>query len=594
MAKKSGIGLRSGIVSILLAMGAAGQAQEGQPGAPSPERCQILTSLSGTALQDPTASITEANLRAASAAAAPASGRGGPPLGPMPAHCEVLGKMQQHEGPNGQVYAIRFHMRLPQSWNGRFVFQGGGGTNGNIGQANGPLLGGQSDDALNRGYAVVSQDSGHDNAVNNDPKRQGTATFGYDDQARRNYGGASIGPVTKAAKAIIAAFYGRGPQYSYYIGGSKGGQEAFMATQRFADMFDGVLAGYPGFRLATAGAVGEMWDDQAFAAVARKIGAVDGEGLPLINKAFSDGDLALVSDAVLAACDALDGTRDGLVENFPACTDARVKPQLAKITCKGAKAADCISADQVAALRRVYGGAKDAKGKALYARWPWDAGIGGKSANGYFGGWRQWKLGRYDSAANDAANVTLAGGSVSAVFTSPPLPVAADAASLTRYAMGVDVTRNDAASKVKWGSFHESSVDFMNADSHDLTAFASHGGKLLIYHGVSDPVFSINDTITWWNAVNAFEHGKAARFVRLFAVPGMNHGGGGPSSDQIDLFTALVAWTEKGIAPDSLVGTARPGTNWPGRTRLLCPYPQQPRHIAADIESAASFHCVTP
>src|SRR6185437_15734038 len=109
---------------------------------------------------------------------------------------------------------------------------------------------------------------------------------------------------------------------------------------------------------------------------------------------------------------------------------------------------------------------------------------------GYFTGWRQWKLGRYDADVNSAANVVLAGGAVSAIFTSPPQPVAADPQSMTRYTMNADVEKNDAASKVKWGSFHESSVDFMNADSVDLADFHGHGGKLLIYHGVSDPVFS--------------------------------------------------------------------------------------------------------
>ena len=581
--------------AIALAAITLAKAQDTAPFA-SPAACAGLVTMTGIQLYDPSAVITSASFRPASAATpppAPGAGRGGAPLLPaLPAHCEVLGEMQGHKGPNGQTYTIKFHMRLPAEWNGRFVFQGGGGTNGNIGVATGNLLGAQTKTAIEMGYAVLTQDSGHDNNINNDPKLNGTSTFGFDDQARRNYGGASIGPVTKAAKAVITAFYSRAIDYSYYVGSSKGGQESFMAAQRFGDMFDGILAGYPGFRLATAGSVGEMWDDQSFAEVSKKAGALDASGLPLINKAFSDDDLALASDAILAACDTLDGTKDGMVENFPACTNARVYPQLAKITCKAEKDATCLSADQIAALKRVYGGARDAKGKLLYATWPWDAGLGGKTPTGYFTGWRQWKLGRFDSAENNASNVTLAGASVAAVFTSPPTPVANDAASYTKYVLGVDIEKNDAMSKAKWGSFNESSVDFMNADSKDLRAFTVHGGKMLIYHGVSDPVFSINDTIAWWNGVNAFEKGKAANFVRLFPVPGMNHGGGGPSTDQVDLFSALVAWTEHGKAPSSLIGTARAGTNWAGRTRLLCPYPLQPRlNKGADPEKAESFSC---
>jgi feruloyl esterase len=367
-----------------------------------------------------------------------------------------------------------------------------------------------------------------------------------------------------------------------------------MAAQRFPQMFDGVVAGFPGFRLATAGAVAEVWDTQAFAEVSRQAGALDGDGLPLLGKSFTDADLALASEAVLAACDALDGTVDGMIEDFPHCDDAKVYPRLAAITCAGAKQENCLSALQVAALKKVYGGARTRDGRPLYASWPWDAGLGGAAPNGYFHGWRDWKIGGWDAPRNTAINIVLAGGAVSAIFVSPPTDVAANPAALTRYMLGASVDANDAASKAKWGAFHESSVDFMNADATDLSAFAGHGGKLLVYHGVSDPVFSINDTIAWWQAVDRRERGRSGRFLRLFAVPGMNHGGGGPSTDQFDAFGALVNWVEKGVAPDSMVATARPGTNWPGRTRLLCPYPQQPRRQGGDGEHADSFHCTTP
>jgi hypothetical protein len=338
--------------------------------------------------------------------------------------------------------------------------------------------------------------------------------------------------------------------------------------------------------------VGQMWDAQAFAQVARKAGAVDAAGLPLVNKAFSDEDLALVSRAVLKACDRLDGTEDGMVENFTACTAARVTKALATVTCREGKTPACISPDQVAALVTVFGGARGSARENLYADWPWDAGVGGKSPDGYFQGWRSWKLGRAASDHNDGLAVVLGGASASAVFTSPPTVVADTPEALTRYALGVDVGENALKAQVKWGPFNESAADFMNAVSTDLAKFYGHGGKMVMFHGVSDPVFSINDTIAWWKAVNAREHGKAARFVRLFAVPGMNHGGGGPSTDQFDAFSALVAWTERGKAPTQIAARARASTPWPGRTRLLCPYPQQPRRVGKDIESAESFRCV--
>jgi hypothetical protein len=577
------------IATFAALLGAAPAGAKSQSDAAA-QACTGLVRVPGMALGDPASMIEEA--RFVEKGPGPADPRpGAQPGPPLRQHCELFGKLQDRMGANGQTYAIRFHMRLPIEWNGRFFFGGGGGSNGFVGAATGNLLGAQSDTALNRGYAVVTQDSGHDNARNNDPKLQGTATFGWDAQARRNYGYASIGTVTTAAKAIIRTYYGRPPAYSYFVGSSKGGQEAFMAVQRFGREFDGVLAGYPGFRLATAATAGEMWDNQAFAAVARDANALGSDGFPLINRAFSDEDLALVAGAVLDACDALDGLKDGMIFAFTRCTTARVRPVLARMTCRGTKAVSCLSAAQTAAMVRVYDGARDRKGKLLYAPWAWDAGIGGRSPDGYFNGWRQWKLGSAASPTNNAANVTLAIGTVSAVFTSPPTPLAADPTSYVRYALGLDVTATEAASRVKWGQFNESSVDFMNADARDLGNFAGHGGKLLVFHGVSDPVFSIMDTIAWFDRVNAFEKGRAARFLRLFAVPGMNHGGGGPSADQVDYFSALVAWTERGEAPDRLVATARATTAWKGRTRPLCAFPLEARYTVGDPEQAASFTC---
>ena len=180
------------------------------------------------------------------------------------------------------------------------------------------------------------------------------------------------------------------------------------------------------------------------------------------------------------------------------------------------------------------------------------------------------------------------------MFTSPPTPVADTPAALAAYAFSVDIDSNWTKTHVKWGAFNESAVDFMHADAVDLSRFTSRGGKLLIYHGAADPVFSLNDTITWVKAVDAHEQGHADRFLRLYAVPGMNHGGGGPSTDQFAAFDALVAWRENGVAPGPLTATARQGSPWPGRTRLLCAYPLQSRYVSGDSERAQSFHCVKP
>ncbi len=545
-------------------------------------KCPTLTSLKG--LPNATTVISSATLNA------PRAAQGNTPA--LPEHCEVQGRMNDRTGVNSQHYAIRFHLRLPSDWNGRFFFEGGGGSNGNLGNALGNLQGQQRSNALVMGFAVVSTDSGHDNAVNNDTARGGTVTFGFDPQARRDFGYNSYDQVAQAAKAIINSYYGRAPERSYYVGCSEGGREAMMMSQRFPTYFDGILACSPGFKLAKAALFGHSADVQALAEVAKSSGVFDRFGQPLLNKTFTDEDLDLASQAILSACDALDNLQDGVIDNFPACTPAVVAPKFAAITCKGPKRNTCLSAAQVAALQKIYAGPKNPQGELLYADWAWDRGLGGKIGETYNQGWRSWKIGAYDAANNSAIIATLGSSSASALFVTPPVAVAATGAAPVEYLLNVDLNRDAAKLYAKSGEYTEPVWDFMMASSTDLSAFKNHGGKLLIVHGVSDPVFSINDTISWWNDVNRVNNGAASDFTRLFAVPGMNHCAGGPATDQFDAFTALTNWVEKGSAPDRIVATAGQNTPWPGRTRPLCAYPKQARYKGSgSIEDAGNFVC---
>jgi feruloyl esterase len=136
------------------------------------------------------------------------------------------------------------------------------------------------------------------------------------------------------------------------------------------------------------------------------------------------------------------------------------------------------------------------------------------------------------------------------------LDVASDVTSLTRYALNADIDQAYHDAHVKWGALNEAPVDFMHADATDLSAFTRRGGKIILFHGVSDPVFSVLDTIRWLQAVDRREHGTSARFLTFYAVPGMNHGRGGPATDRFDLFSSLVAWREKGDAPGPITATA--------------------------------------
>ena len=522
----------------------------------------------------------------------------------LPEHCEVVDKLAERVGANGQRYAIHFHLRLPTAWNGRFFFEGGGGSNGTIGRAVGVLQGQQPTTALALGYAVVSQDAGHDNTTNNDPMRGGAQTFGFDPQARIDFGYNSYDQVARAAKAIIGRYYGRPPEKSYFAGCSEGGREGMLLSQRFPADFDGILACSPGFNLPRA-AVAEAWDSQAFADVAAASRLLDANNQPAVNKAFTDQDLLLVSQAVLEACDALDGAVDGMVQNFTACTTAAVAPRLSAITCAAGKTESCLSLAQVLALKKVFGGARTSKGEAVYAGWAWDAGIGGRVGGAYNQGWRVWKLGPYGAPANAAINLTLGASALPSIFVTPPVAVTMSAGGPAAYALAFDIDRYRPALANRAGEFRQSALEFMKADSTDLTAFKARMGRLVIVQGVSDPVFSILDTIDWWNAVNKASRGRASDFARLFAVPGMNHCAGGPATDQFDAFGALVTWVEKGIAPDRIVAAARIGTPWPGRTRPLCAYPTQARYIGTgrnpgnpgnpgNIDEMDSFVCQAP
>lgn len=498
----------------------------------------------------------------------------------LPTHCEVVGVMQERMGEAGQQYAIRFKLRLPERWNQRFFFQGGGGTNGDIGDAIGNIGAGVPS-ALARGYAVVSQDSGHDNARNSVPERGGAVAFGFDPQARADYGGTSLKPVAQAARAAIAAFYGRKPERSYFVGCSKGGQEGMAFAQRYPEEFDGIVAGSPGFSLPRA-AVAEAWDTQAFASLIgpeKSAASIDATKLPAT---FNPAQFARVRDAVLEACDADDGARDGITANWTGCDWKRVKPKLLKQVCT--TSSDCLSSAQVDVIGRVYSGAVDSKGQALYVSWPFDGGIGSD-------GWRAWKIGPAGGPF-PGINVAMGAPALAAIFTTPPTAVRAMGPEGFDYALRFDFDRDTPRLYATDETFTRSAWQDVSARSADLSAFRDRGAKMIVSHGVSDPVFSINDTVQWYREVNRLNGGTASKFVRVFPVPGMAHCAGGPATDQFGAFDALVDWVEKGTPPSELIAKAGASSPWAGRTRPLCPYPKVARYRGSgSLEDAANFRC---
>ena len=474
----------------------------------------------------------------------------------LPAHCVVEGMIAPRTGTEGRSFGIGFQLRLPETWNGRFLFQGGGGMDGVVNEAIGaiPVAGATAAPALNRGYAVVSTDSGHQGRDSSD------ASFGTDQQARLDHAGASIGPVAKEARALVAARYGRGPEHSYFMGCSNGGRSAMMAAQRFPLEFDGIVAGNPGFRLSRA-AIAQAWDVQALTAAAPR----DGSGQPVLAAALSPADMTLLAEGVTRACDAADGLADGVVEAMSAC---RFDP--ASLRCPGDKTAACLSAPQVEAVQRVFGGARDSRGDALYAGWPWDPGIAAP-------GWRAWKLGTSATGRPNARNATLAADSLGLYFMTPPVP----GLDLMRFDFDRDPPRTAQTAAIN------------DATGTFLPSFSGHGGRLLVFHGQADPVFSASDLRGYWDGLARDSGGAAALagWARMFMVPGMNHCGGGPAMDDFDPLAAIEGWVERGEAPDRLVAR---GAAFPGRSRPVCPYPREARYRGGDPQEAASFACEEP
>ena len=493
---------------------------------------------------------------------------------PTPAHCLVQGKMNERTSSvDGRTYAIGFEMRLPVDWNGRFFYQANGGLDGSVVPATGGVGGGSpTTTALHMGFAVISSDAGHSGAQ--------IPVFGIDPQARLDYGYNAVAQLTPMAKNLIAKAYGRAADRSYFGGCSNGGRHAMVAAARSANEYDGILAGDPGFNLPKA-AVAQLYGVQQYAQVTT---ANTPAGKPDLQTAFTQAEMDTVAGAVRAKCDALDGATDGIVANVQACKTV-FKLATDVPTCSGARDGSCLTAAQKTVLDNVFGGARNTAGAALYNGFPYDAGINGAD-------WRQWKF-------SNSQNLDTA--AVGFVFSSPPLGTSRP--SGIDFALGFSMDADAPGIFATTALYTESAMSFMTPPNPgNLAVLRDRGSKLMVYHGTSDAVFSSDDTTRWYDELRAANGGDASGFARFFPVPGMNHCGRGPATDQFDMLTPLVAWVEKGKAPDAVVAAARgAGANvvntelpagWSAtRTRPLCPYPKVATYVGGDLESAASFAC---
>jgi feruloyl esterase len=506
---------------------------------------------------------------------------------PMPEHCVVKGSMNERTGADGKPYAVGFEMRLPMQWNGRFFYQANGGLDGFVTPAYGDILGGgPASNGLLKGFAVISSDAGH---AFDRTTPIGGATFGLDPQARLDYGYNAVAQLTPMAKALIRTYYGKAAGASYLVGTSNGGRHGFVAASRLPKEYDGILVTTPGWRLPRA-AVAQVWDAQQFAHIAAKDPTTD---RPDLRTAVPQPQMDLLARSILSKCDALDGLADGIVADMRACQAAfEIERDVPACPANGTTAQLCMTTAQKAALSHVMAGPKDGEGKPVYAGLPWDPGVAGQN-------WGEWK---FVNGVGPRDAIALA-----FVFTTPPAsPSVVDGKgnSLIDYALGFSLDKDLPKIFATGGAFTESAWQFMTPPDPTFRDFVARDGKLIVFHGAADPVFSAADTVDWFEKFRA-AHGAAAAdaHVRLYLVPGMNHSRGGPATDQFDMVDEIVRWVEQGQAPAAVTahargaGTAVPNNEVPAswsaaRSRLLCPYPQVARYRSGDAESAASFACV--
>jgi feruloyl esterase len=513
----------------------------------------------------------------------------------LPAHCRVRGTIDQRTGVGGRAFGIGFELRLPSDWNGRFLFQGGAGLDGQVSPAIGRVANSGQAPALVQGFAVVSTDAGHSGSMVD-------ASFGVDQQARVDYAYAAIGEVTPVAKALVQRFYGRAPAHSYFVGCSNGGRQALTAAERFPLLFDGIVAGDPTMRFSRV-AIDEAWNLNVLALAAPR----DAAGNPLIARVFSLRVLALVKTALLKRCDARDGLADGQIQDWKACDFDPVVLQ-----CRKGQTKACLSPNQVGALRELHRGPHTPASGSIYGPFNYDTGVAGSA-------WRGMRLGSAQSGAANSADATLGLGMLRMFQLTPPDPqfdpwghvdwdqllhrVAATAAIgdadspfLSTFALhGKLIAYNGLSDQglasselVDWyRQALAASAALGDADSPFLSTFALHG-KLIAYNGLSDQGLASSELVDWYRQALAASGPGAGDAMRLFLVPGMTHCGGGEATDQFEMLDAIVDWVEHGKAPDRVLARTSSG---PTLTRPLCPYQKVARYKGGNPADAASFEC---
>jgi feruloyl esterase len=437
--------------------------------------------------------------------------------------------------------AVNFDVWIPERWNQKVVVTGNAGYSNSLNTRDMTV-------ALSQGYAAVGGDTGHQTATPDD------LLWGVDHPERIvDWGTRSIHAIAGPAKRIAAHVGSQAVARSYFSGCSTGGHQGYAEIQRYPDDFDGVIAGAPGNNRVRLN-VGFLWQFLA------NRHAHDDR-----NPIVPPSKLPLITKAVVNACDATDGVTDGVVDDPRRCD---FDP--AALQCKADDDSECLTREQVATLKKMYGGARNPRtGEAIYPGWPKSSEALTLLPTGMPAiGWQQYAGGTEPARTNFWRHW---------IFGNP-----------TWDWWSFDFDRDVAKADEKVGRL----IDQTNPD---VTRFKARGGKAIVYQGWQDPVTNPLDTISYYEQVRSRQGSQQEidRFLRLFMVPGMGHCTGGTGATSVDFLSALDAWVERGVAPDRVVA-AKLVNGAAVRTRPLCPYPQRAIYTGTgSTDEAVNFVCRT-
>jgi feruloyl esterase len=458
-----------------------------------------------------------------------------------PAHCRVTGTLSPE---------IAFEVSLPARWNGRFYMIGNGGHAGE--SLEDPFRTAQRNRALQLGFAFAQTNTGHDAH-----KEPGASFVMSDPEKAIDYAYRAVHLTTVTAKAITARYYAKPPARSYWNSCSNGGRQGLIEAQRYPLDYDGVVANAP-WVSQTGYTIGAMWNQKALSAA------------PL-----SAAKLSLLAEKVMAKCDAVDGLKDGLIDDPRKCDfDARRDVPACPV---GTDGAECLTAEQADAVMKVYGGPSGG-GKPLFPGYMpgSEALVAGPGGAPPASAWLNLIVPAQPGGKSGDFN--LAQNTMRYLVHVPPQP-------------DYDYTTFDFDRDTHMLDDWARQVD---ANNTDLSGFRHHGGKLLMTYGWADQVLQPLMGVDYYEAAVVRNGPRTGEFFRLFMVPGMTHCSGGIGTDRFDPMTAMIDWVEKN-EPPQVLHAAHVVDDKPVRTRPLCPYPQVARYTGqGSIDDQANFRCVSP